>query len=401
LAKEAVVSSLGIAIEEVVVASILKKEGDAVKENEVMAIVESEKVTFEVLSPADGYVLKINAKEGETFKIGVPFALVGDKEEMNNIEDVAVAQVANVTEQRTAPTSAPQEGQATRTRIYPAAKAMLVAHGLDIAGITGTGPGGVITKNDVQRAIEAQEQGQSATKSSVVGPAAGEMLEERVPMTALRQSIANNLLLSKRTAADVTTLLEVDMTKVLEMRRELSNEKDGKLSTVSFVCKAIAEGVAEFPILNSSIEGTTIVYKKYVNIGVGVAMDKGLVVPVIKNTEQKSLKEIDQEMKGLVEIARKGKMTSEHMKGGTITLSNAGAFGALIATPIINQPESALVWMGDIVQRPVVVDGQIVIRDMMYLCLTYDHRVTDGAIAAQFLAKMRGLLEKPVQLLVR
>ncbi len=389
MATEVIVSSLGIAIDEVTVASIVKNEGDEVQENEVVATVESEKASFEVVSPIQGVILKIYAQEGEAFKVGSVLALVGNRDE-SSLSEFAGKPAKNNDEQK----DEQKQENHRRQKIYPAAKALLQEHDIDISSVVGTGPAGVITKQDVLKAIEAKTIQVVETDS-----AKGNPWEERMPMSPVRQSIAKNMLLSKQTAADVTTLLEVNMTKLRELRKQIKDETGENISTVSFVCKAITEEIKEFPALNSSIEGTTIVYKKYVNIGVGVARDKGLVVPVIKNTQEKTLLEIDRELKRLVDISREGKITPEVMSEGTITLSNAGAYGALIATPIINQPESAVVWMGAIVKRPVIVDDQIKIGQMMYLCLTYDHRVTDGAVAAQFLVKIKELLENPLKLL--
>lgn len=382
------IPSLGVAIQEVKIARILKEVGEKVEKGEVLAEVESEKVSFEVYAPEEGVVLQLNAREGEMIEVGSVLALLGTQENLTE------AKVESAT-----------ISLSSKPRIYPAARRLLEEYGIDISQVTPTGPDGVITKEDVLRAVEKTRTAIPAAAK----PAAEDQMvimgeEEIIPFAGMRKAIAEHMSRSKQTAAHVTTVAEVDMTEVVDLRRKIvatlgDNYKD-KISYVTFVAKAVASAIKEFPIVNSVLDGDRIVLKKYVNVGIAVALEGGLVVPVIKNVDKKSFLKVDEELTEMVEAARAGKLGPEAFKNGTITISNAGAFGAILATPIIHQPQSAIVWMGRITKRPVVVEDQIAIRQMMYLCLSYDHRVLDGAVAARFLQTVRKLLEQPLSLIL-
>lgn len=374
MSTEVKVPSLGVAIQEVTVAALHKGVGDRVKKGDVIADVVSEKVSFEIVATEDGYIIELNAGEGDRVAVGSVLALIGSL-------------------------TLPERAAAA-----PAARALMKELNIDPSTIMGTGPDGMILRNDVLKAIEKTELEMKAAPDP--GTAVKSLREERVPVTPMRLAIAENMVLSKNVAAHVTTVAEVDMTEVLALRKKLvatMGEGFGKrISVVSFVCKAMVEGIKDFPAMNSSLEDSYIVFKKYVNIGVAVSVENGLVVPVIRGAEKKSFLDLDSELNELTEQARAGKLKADQLQGGTISLSNAGTFGAIIATPIINQPQSAIVWMGKVVRRPVVVDDdQIAVRSMMFLCVSYDHRVLDGGLAARFLQRVRRELESPLALLVR
>jgi len=384
------VPSLGVAIQEVTIAMLHVSVGDHVTKGDVLAEVVSEKVSFEIVAPEDGYISEIRAAEGDRVAVGSVLAVMGS-----------------------APGVPTQVTPPKRIEAAPAARALLKEYQLDPSTIRGSGPGGMITKNDVLRAMERERREGQAVPETVDSKTADQetfipgtgLLEERIAMTPMRSAIAENMVFSKNMAAHVTTVAEVDLTEVLDLRQKLQaslGEGQGQgTSVVSFVCRAMVEAIREFPVINASLEGNYLVLKKYVNIGVAVAVENGLVVPVIRDADKKSFLDLDSELRDLTLQARAGKLRGEQLQGGTISLSNAGTFGAVIATPIINQPQSAIVWMGKAVKRPVVVEDQIVIRSMIYLCVSYDHRVLDGALAARFLQRMRRELENPLALVAR
>lgn len=406
MSAEVKVPSLGVAIQEVTIAALHKHVGDPVKKGEVIAEVVSEKVSFEIVAAEDGYIIELNAGEGDKVEVGSVLAVIGTHKELGGAEKIPAGESPQKqVEVKKAPDVLTYVTPAKKAKVAaaPAAKALLKEYNLDPATIKGSGPDGMITKNDVLQVLEKARQEKKAAPGD--GVPGGDLMEERVPLTPMRMAIADNMVFSKKVAAHVTTVAEVDMTEVLDLRKKLvaglGEEYGKRISVVSFVCRAMVEGIKEFPVINSSLEDNFIILKKYVNIGVAVAVENGLVVPVIKGADKKSFLELDSELNELTLQARAGKLRAEQLQGGTISLSNAGTFGAVIATPIINQPQSAIVWMGKVVNRPVVVEDEIAIRSMMYLCVSYDHRVLDGAVAARFLQRVRRELENPLALLVK
>lgn len=377
----------------------LKREGESIREGEPLFEAVTDKATVEVESPATGILGRILVREGEVPVGTVIAVLVAPGEQLPTM----VTQVAATgPAQAQTPTQRPESSQEQkaapgRIRVSPVARKLAQSRGVDLARVTPTGPGGLITETDVRQWLEAEEAAAERAPATPVGepqaappPADG---EEVIPLQGVRRTIAERLSLSKRTAADVTTVAEVDMDEIAGLREHL------EFTYTSFVARAVAIALAEFPILNSRLEEGRIVVSKRVHLGVAVDIDDGLKVPVIRDAHTKSLRQISAELAELAKRAAEGRLTPEELAGSTFTLTNSGVFGSLLFTPIINPPESAILGMGKIAKTPVVRDDQIVIRRMMYLCLTYDHRVVDGAPAVRFLQRVKALLEKPALLL--
>lgn len=395
MAFEVKFSSLGVAITEGTILTWLKKEGDAVQKGEALAEVETEKVSFEIVAPESGILLKILYSEKTLVQVDATVALIGEKGEDVSAYLVKKEEKKPAVKKEAAPARARAQATAAggEVKAFPAAKMLAKKNDIDLAEVPATGPEGRVTKEDVEKFL--------AEKKAREGERIPE-LEELIPLVGIRKSIADGMALSARTAAQVTTIAEVDMTDLAALRKEIGpkwKEEGLNLTFVPFVIRAAVNGMREFPIMNSQMLKDTILVRKYVNFGVVVAIPEGLVTPVLKRVESKSVKEIARALDDISARARDRKLTLEDMRGGTITLSNPGVFGAVIATPIIYQPQNALLWMGRIAKMPVVRDDQIVIRSMMYLCVSYDHRGIDGSVAAQYLQTIRKQLENPRQLL--
>jgi pyruvate/2-oxoglutarate dehydrogenase complex dihydrolipoamide acyltransferase (E2) component len=371
----------------------LKKEGERVEKGEILAEVETEKVNFEIVAPESGVLLKIFYGEKTIAKADSTVALVG-----NEGEDISgylerFYQKEKEPEGRSVSSAKRQKVGAGGVKAFPAAKFLAKEHGIDLGEVVGTGPGGQITREDVEKFIAQKQPRQEGGIPE---------LEEILPLVGIRKAIADGMSLSVRTAAHVTTVAEVDMTELVRLRSEIGpkwKEEGISLTYVPFVIRAAVQGIGQFPIVNSQMLKDRIVVKKYINFGVVVAIQEGLITPVLKRVETKGLKEIARTLDEVSSRARERKLTLEDMRGGTITLSNPGVFGAVLATPIIYQPQNAILWMGRIAKMPVVRDDAIVIRSMMYLCVSYDHRAIDGSIAAQFLQHLRRSLDDPRKLL--
>jgi pyruvate/2-oxoglutarate dehydrogenase complex dihydrolipoamide acyltransferase (E2) component len=393
MAFEVKLSSLGVSITEGTIVRWLKREGDRVEKGEILAEVETEKVNFEIVAPETGILLKVFYGEKTIAKAEATVALVGAEGEDVSAYLEKVRQEKEEPGEKAAPSEKRGKAAGARVRAFPAARLLAKERGIDPAEVTGTGPGGQVTREDVERFISRK----------MPPPEAGiPDLEEILPLVGIRKAIADGMSLSVRTAAHVTTVAEVDMTELVQLRSELApqwKEEGISLTYVPFVIRAAARGIEKFPILNSQTLADRIVVKKYVNFGVVVAIAEGLVTPVLKRVESRSVKEIARMMEDVSARARERKLTLEDMRGGTITLSNPGVFGAVLATPIIYQPQNALLWMGRIAKMPAVREDAVVIRSMMYLCLSYDHRAIDGSIGAQFLQSVRKSLEDPGKLL--
>ncbi|WP_374287224.1 2-oxoglutarate dehydrogenase complex dihydrolipoyllysine-residue succinyltransferase [Pseudomonas fluvialis] len=387
------------------VATWHKKPGEAVKRDELIVDIETDKVVMEVLAEADGVVGEILKNEGDTVLSG---ELLGTLVEGGAASaPLAAAPVAAVAAQVAAPASAEE------ALLSPAARKIAEENGLNPAAIAGTGKGGRVTKEDVVAAVEARKTAPvAAPAAKPAAPAAeaplfaaGERVEKRVPMTRLRAKIAERLVEAQSSMAMLTTFNEVDMHEVMALRSKYKDlfEKTHngvRLGFMSFFVKAAVEALKRFPAVNASIDGNDIVYHGYQDIGVAVSSDRGLVVPVLRNAELMSLAEIENGIATFGKKARDGKLSIEEMTGGTFTITNGGTFGSMMSTPIVNPPQAAILGMHNIIQRPVAINGQVVIRPMMYLALSYDHRLIDGKEAVSFLVTIKNLLEDPARLLL-
>ncbi|GGH91419.1 2-oxoglutarate dehydrogenase complex dihydrolipoyllysine-residue succinyltransferase [Pseudomonas fluvialis] len=387
------------------VATWHKKPGEAVKRDELIVDIETDKVVMEVLAEADGVVGEILKNEGDTVLSGELLGTLVDGGAAS--APVAAAPVAAVAAQVAAPASAEE------ALLSPAARKIAEENGLNPAAIAGTGKGGRVTKEDVVAAVEARKTAPvAAPAAKPAAPAAeaplfaaGERVEKRVPMTRLRAKIAERLVEAQSSMAMLTTFNEVDMHEVMALRSKYKDlfEKTHngvRLGFMSFFVKAAVEALKRFPAVNASIDGNDIVYHGYQDIGVAVSSDRGLVVPVLRNAELMSLAEIENGIATFGKKARDGKLSIEEMTGGTFTITNGGTFGSMMSTPIVNPPQAAILGMHNIIQRPVAINGQVVIRPMMYLALSYDHRLIDGKEAVSFLVTIKNLLEDPARLLL-
>ncbi len=390
MAVEVKLPSLGVAVIEATVLRWFKGEGDRVETGEPLAEVETDKVTFEVMSPAAGTLLKVLYPENSMAKVDETIAFIGEAGEEVSVEKPE----ARPAEPSSSVTEAKPAERKASPRAYPVAKRLAIELGVDLGLVTGTGPGGVITKEDVRQYHDGS--------SAVSLEAEGEV--EILPLVGIRKRIADHMVRSKQTAPHVTSVTDVDMSAVVELRKEIiemERQKDPKfrLTFLPFVMRAAVSAIKENPVINSSLEGDKILIKKYIHLGVATATPEGLIVPVIRNAHSMSLLELAAEAERLAQKARKGRLAPDDVRGGTFSISNGGVFGTLISTPIINQPQSAVLWMGRIAETPVVRDGQIVARPMMFLTISYDHRVMDGMSSALFLRKVKEELENPVRLL--
>ncbi len=388
------VPSLGVAVKTVTVIVINKKEGDQVKKGDIIAEVESNKASFEVYAPEDGTIKAINASEKKTVNVGDVIATLETSEQGETNEKIQDPELKSVTKGVNEDKALPK-----KHRIYPAARKLIKKNGLDSNSITGSGPNGIITKRDVVKELEQNQTDVREEKK--------DFPDEVIPFTGTRKAIAEHMVNSLQTAAHVTTLAEIDMTNVINLRKEvneeLKNELNNKISPMAFVIKAVCTAIQEYPIMNSILdeEKEQIILKKSVNLSYAIDTEDGLMVPVIHNIERMNILEITTQIQELVKKANDNKLTTEDMTKGTITISNAGAFGAVSSTPIINQPQSSLVWTGAIVKKPAVVNDEIVPRDMMNLCISYDHKVIDGGTASKFGQIIRKELETPIRLLIK
>ncbi|GLS22320.1 dihydrolipoyllysine-residue succinyltransferase component of 2-oxoglutarate dehydrogenase complex [Labrys miyagiensis] len=412
MATEIKVPTLGESVTEATIGKWFKKPGDAVKVDEPLLELETDKVTLEVNAPAAGVLGEILAKTGETVGVG---ALLGSVE-AGGAAVAAPAPAAAPTVPAPAATPAPAAAPATAMPASPAAAKIAADRGLNVAEIEGSGRRGQVLKGDVLTA-EAPKPTAPAPVAApapapapvpaaprVPSPAADAAREERVRMTKLRQTIARRLKEAQANAAMLTTFNEVDMTHVMALRnqyKDLFEKKHGvKLGFMSFFVRAVTQALKEMPAVNAEIDGQDIIYKNYCHIGVAVGTDKGLVVPIIRDAETLGLAAIEKAIADFGKRARDGQLKIEEMQGGTFTISNGGVYGSLMSTPILNAPQSAILGMHKIQERPMVVGGQIVARPMMYLALSYDHRIIDGKEAVTFLVRVKESLEDPARLVL-
>jgi 2-oxoglutarate dehydrogenase E2 component (dihydrolipoamide succinyltransferase) len=388
------VPTMGESVAEGSIGKWLKKNGEAVKKDEVLVEIETDKVAVEVSAPADG-VLTISADEGATV---TPGQVIGS----------VAAGAAAVAAAPAAPAPAANSGSAqiqSGATLSPAVQRVVVENNLDAGSIAATGPKGNITKGDALGAIGAAAAAPKAAPAAApAAPRADQPREERVKMTRLRQTIARRLKESQNTAAQLTTFNEVDMTQVMALRsqyKEAFEKRHGvKLGFMSFFTKAVVNALHEIPAVNAEIDGTDIIYKNHYDIGVAVGTDKGLVVPVLRDADTLSLAGIEKGIADLGKAARDGGLTMDQMQGGTFTITNGGTYGSLMSTPILNAPQSGILGMHNIVQRPMAINGEVKIRPMMYLALSYDHRIVDGKEAVTFLVRVKEHLEDPQRFLL-
>lgn len=393
--KEMKVPAVGESITEVTISTWLKKDGDMVQLDEVIAEVESDKATFELPAEATG-ILRIVAREKETLPIGGMICKI-------EITDGAAVQKAAAS----APVAAPVQNQDSSYAAghpSPAASKILNEKGIAPGQVQGSGPGGRITKDDAVKA-QAPKPAEKASASGPPVPAVpGSRAERREKMTSLRKTIARRLVSVKNETAMLTTFNEVDMKPVMELRsryKDQFKEKFGVgLGFMSFFAKAVCAALKEFPAVNASIDKDEIVYHDYCDISIAVSTPRGLVVPVIRNADQLSFAQIESEVVRLATRGRDGKLSIEEMTGGTFSITNGGVFGSMLSTPIINPPQSAILGMHNIVERPVVKNGEIVVRPIMYVALSYDHRIIDGRESVSFLVRVKEIMEDPGRLLL-
>jgi 2-oxoglutarate dehydrogenase E2 component (dihydrolipoamide succinyltransferase) len=402
------VPPVGESITEVTLSSWIKKDGDTVAMDEAIAELESDKATFELTAEKAG-VLKTIAKEGDVLAIG---AVVCSIEEGGVAPaEAPKAEAAVAAKAEAAPAAAaPAEKGATYASgtPSPAAAKILAEKGIDATSVNGNGVGGRITKEDAQKASESPQGVKAPVKTEAPAAtpvtAGGERSEKREKMSSLRKTIAKRLVAVKNETAMLTTFNEVNMAPIMEMRgkyKDKFKEKHGVgLGFMSFFTKAVTEALKEWPSVGARIEGEEVVYSNFADVSIAVSAPKGLVVPVIRNADSMSLAEIEKAIVGLATKARDNKLTIEEMTGGTFTITNGGVFGSMLSTPIINAPQSAILGMHNIIERPVAENGQVVIRPMMYLALSYDHRIVDGRESVSFLVRVKQLLEDPARLLL-
>jgi len=420
---EVKVPTLGESITEATLGQWLKKPGDAVAADEPIASLETDKVAVEVPSPVAGVMGDQVVAEGDTVEVG---SIIARIEAGNGAASVPAPELPESTpvnpegageniEVREEEEEDAQDADGPHLTLSPAVRRIVLEHHLDPSRIRGTGKDGRLTKDDVLAAARAQKaeapqppaprQPTAAAPAPAPRPAsAGERREERVRMTRLRQTVARRLKEAQNTAAMLTTFNDVDMGAVMEARnryKDLFDKKHGiRLGFMSFFVKAAVLALRDIPAVNASIEGEEIVYRDYVDVSVAVSAPQGLVVPVIRDAQALSFAEIEQTIADFGRRAKDGTLKIEEMQGGTFTISNGGVFGSLLSTPIINPPQSAVLGMHRIEERPVVRDGQVVARPMMYLALSYDHRLVDGREAVTFLVRMKEALEDPMRLLI-
>ena len=425
MAVEVKIPETGESVTEVVIARWLKSDGERVKIDESICVLESDKADFELPSPVSGIIHTLK-KEGDTIQVGESIASIEETEETESIPPKKDTPVIDDAEKDD--TSPGSDGSAHS--LSPAVARLIEEHNLNPASIHGTGRGGRLTKTDVLDYLEKLPAGE--TKSPAAAPSAPvsrkteppeapsvaatreQISEEKftfdgnstlvVPMSKIRRRIADRLVNAKQTTAMLTTFNEIDMSAVLDLRQKYKEHFDKvhgvSLGFMSFFARACVSVLSEFPVLNAKLENDAIIYHRYVHLGIAVSTERGLVVPVLKNVESMSFARVEIEIKRMSGAARMGRLSIAELSDGTFTITNGGIFGSLLSTPILNTPQTGILGMHTIKKRPVVINDQIEIRPMMYIALTYDHRVVDGRESVQFLVRLKEMLEDPTRLLL-
>jgi 2-oxoglutarate dehydrogenase E2 component (dihydrolipoamide succinyltransferase) len=412
MALDVKVPAVGESVTEAMIHKWHKQSGDFVERDEVLLELETDKATVEVVAESSGK-LEVVRKQGETVKIGDVVARLDTDAKSEGKPAAAKAETAKQTASAPAATHNSPTPESSMP-LSPAVRKMVTEQQIDPSSISGTGRGGRLTKGDVLTAAASAQPATTPAKPEIkIAPAttsaasvstSGARGERREPMSMLRRRVAERLVQSQQTTAMLTTFNEVDMSAVMKMRAQYKEPFEKRYGTplgfMGFFLKATIEGLKQFPQLNGWIEGNDIVYHDYCDIGVAVSTERGLVVPVIRNVQTMAMSDIELAIAGFAKKAREGKISVDDMSGGTFTVSNGGVFGSLMSTPILNPPQSGILGMHKIQERPVVVDGQVVVRPMMYLALSYDHRIVDGKEAVQFLVKIKNAIEDPSRLLL-
>ncbi len=409
MAVELKVPAVGESITEVQIGEWLKNAGEEVHVDEALVVIETDKVTVELPSPIDGRVTKVLKKRGEQAKVGEVIGYMEAGAAKNAPQSASEKKPAKT---EAAPAKSEAEpakpavvAEATQdVRIMPAARRALADAGLAASDVQASGPGGRMLKEDVERTSAAPKSAPKTTPAAASNPTSGARAEELVPMTPMRKRIAQRLVEAQNTAAILSTFNEIDMGAVMELRK--SNQErfvekyKVKLGFMSFFVKAAIEALKEIPQVNAEIRGETLVYRNYFDIGIAVGGGKGLVVPILRNAERMSFAELELAIAELGARAKANKITLDELTGGTFTISNGGIYGSLLSTPILNPPQSGILGLHAIQDRPVARNGQVVIRPMMYVALSYDHRLVDGREAVTFLKRIKDCVEDPARMLL-
>lgn len=436
MAKEIKVPSVGESVSEVQIGEWLKSEGDTVEQDENLVTIESEKATVELPSPAAGRLTRILKKQGETVKVG---AVIGEVDDSSGSDKSGAGDKKTASKQSDDDEAKPDRKAAAKSkekdesdskgdgekrdsrqskseketakRVMPAAKRLLEEHGLKADDIEATGPGGRLLKEDVQRHIEGKQDSEKSDAEASDSAPRDERHEgepgretETVPMTPLRRTVARRLVEAQQSMAMLTTFNEIDMSAVMALRKEsqeaFQKKHEVKLGFMSFFVKGVIDALKLIPQLNARIQDDKIVFHNYFDIGVAIGGGRGLVVPVLRNAERMSFAELEVAIADFGKRAQENKIKPEELQGGTFTISNGGVYGSLLSTPIVNPPQSGILGMHAIQERPVAIADQVVIRPMMYVALSYDHRIVDGREAVTFLKRVKEVIEKPARMLI-
>jgi len=399
------VPAMGESVTEATISKWFKKEGDAVKRDEPLLELETDKVTVEVPSPADGAIESISAQAGATVQVGALLGAIAEGQAGAAAAKPAAAPKAEAPKPAAPAPAAPKtDTQKSESLAMPSAKRISEESGIPLSSVAGTGRDGRVTKGDMLGALESRNTRPAAPAAAPAGPRHNEAREEKVAMTRLRKTIALRLKESQNTAAQLTTFNEVDMTAVMSLRatyKDVFEKKHGvKMGFMGFFTKAVVAALKELPNVNAEIEGDNIIYKNYYDVGIAVSTERGLVVPVVRDADQLSLAGIEKAIADFGSRARDNKLKLEELQGGTFSITNGGVFGSLMSTPILNSPQSGILGMHKIQPRPMAIGDKIEIRPMMYLALSYDHRIVDGREAVTFLVKVKENLEDPQRMLL-
>lgn len=376
MARKAILSNLGVDITEATITKIAKREGEEVARGDVIAEVETQKISFEIVSPINGVVLKLFNEEGDIISVNDSVAIIGNKNE--DISELLKKESANNNIKHTHEVVKEEDSDVIKIKALPLVRKLAKELNVKLGNITGTGPKGLITKEDVLKYVSTKED---------------DVLKV-IPFLGRRNTIAKRMSESLHTAAHVTTIIDIDITEIKKQKQQIEIEKNIKTSYIAFFIRAAVFGIKNVPIINSIVKENEIIVKKNINFSVAVSVEDGLLVPVVRNVENMGIEEISQKIKKMSNLARENKLAVKDFKDGTITISNGGTFGPIINTPIINQPQVAIMWIGRIHQKLVLVKEKITNADTIYLCMSYDHRVLDGKNAGTFLQKIKTYLEE-------